>query len=51
MAELLLAHRERSQVTASYHHHELETERPRALQYWADRLDLLVAAEKSQLAA
>lgn len=51
VVELLLAHKERNQVTASYHHHELEAERRRALQFWADQLDLLAAAEKSQLVA
>lgn len=51
VVELLLAHKERNQVTASYHHHELEAERRRALQYWADQLDLLGAVGKSQLAA
>lgn len=50
MVELLLAHKEPNEMKASYHHHELETER-HALQYLADQLNLLAAAEKSQLAA
>ncbi|CAG9189529.1 Integrase [Paraburkholderia tropica] len=39
IVELLLAHAERSQTAASYHHHELEPERRRALQYLADEID------------
>lgn len=39
VVELLLAHTERSQTAASYHHHELESERRRALQYLADEID------------
>lgn len=39
VVELLLAHTERSQTAASYHHHELEVERRRALQYLADEID------------
>lgn len=39
VVELLLAHTERSQTAASYHHHELESERRRALQYLADEVD------------
>jgi integrase len=39
VVELLLAHTERSQTAASYHHHELEQERRRALQYLADEID------------
>ncbi|CAE6747468.1 tyrosine-type recombinase/integrase [Paraburkholderia domus] len=39
VVELLLAHTERSQTAASYHHHELEAERRRALQYLADEID------------
>jgi integrase len=39
VVELLLAHTERSQTAASYHHHELEGERRRALQYLADEID------------
>ncbi|MBY4734019.1 tyrosine-type recombinase/integrase [Cupriavidus pauculus] len=39
VVELLLAHSERSQTAASYHHHELEGERRRALQYLADEID------------
>ncbi|NPT46156.1 tyrosine-type recombinase/integrase [Paraburkholderia sp. 1N] len=39
VVELLLAHTERSQTAASYHHHELEAERRRALQYLADETD------------
>jgi hypothetical protein len=51
MAELLLAHKERDQMKALDHHHELETERRSALQYWANQLTLLTTAEKSELAA
>ncbi|MEX6581640.1 tyrosine-type recombinase/integrase [Ralstonia solanacearum] len=43
VVELLLAHSERNQTTASYHHHELEGERRRALQYLADEIDRLAA--------
>jgi integrase len=39
VVELLLAHTERSQTAASYHHHELESERRKALQYLADEID------------
>jgi integrase len=39
VVELLLAHTERSQTAASYHHHEMESERRRALQYLADEID------------
>ncbi|MFP6558223.1 tyrosine-type recombinase/integrase [Paraburkholderia sp. B3] len=39
VVELLLAHAERSLTAASYHHHELEMERRRALQYLADEID------------
>lgn len=39
VVELLLAHTEKSQTAASYHHHEMETERRRALQYLADEID------------
>ncbi|BEU50791.1 hypothetical protein MAFF211520_10830 [Ralstonia pseudosolanacearum] len=39
VVELLLAHTERNQTAASYHHHELEAERRRALQYLADEID------------
>ncbi|MEF9385056.1 integrase arm-type DNA-binding domain-containing protein [Ralstonia solanacearum species complex bacterium KE056] len=39
VVELLLAHTERSQTAASYHHHELEAERRKALQYLADEVD------------
>jgi integrase len=39
VVELLLAHAERNQTAASYHHHELEAERRRALQYLADEID------------
>jgi len=39
VVELLLAHTERSQTAASYHHHELEGERRRAVQYLADEID------------
>lgn len=45
VVELLLAHAERSQTAASYHHHELEGERRRALQYLADQIDLLATAK------
>ncbi|WP_322007991.1 tyrosine-type recombinase/integrase [Paraburkholderia tropica] len=43
VVEMLLAHTERSQTAASYHHHELETDRRRALQYLADEIDRQVA--------
>jgi integrase len=43
VVELLLAHSERSQTAASYHHHELEADRRRALQYLADEIDRQVA--------
>jgi integrase len=39
VVELLLAHTERNQTAASYHHHELEAQRRRALQYLADEID------------
>jgi integrase len=39
VVELLLAHTERSQTAASCHHHELESERRRALQYLADEIE------------
>lgn len=39
VVELLLAHTERNKTAASYHHHELEQERRRALQYLADEID------------
>ncbi|MGH8787936.1 MAG: tyrosine-type recombinase/integrase [Cupriavidus necator] len=39
VVELLLAHTERNQTAASYHHHELEGERRRALQYLGDEID------------
>jgi integrase len=39
VVELLLAHAERNQTAASYHHHELEAERRKALQYLADEID------------
>ncbi|MCU6498911.1 integrase arm-type DNA-binding domain-containing protein [Rugamonas sp. A1-17] len=41
VVELLLAHKERNQVTASYQHHELEGDRREALQFLADCLDRL----------
>jgi integrase len=44
VVELLLAHAERSQTAAAYHHHELPDERRRALQYLADQIDRLAAA-------
>ena len=47
VVELLLAHTERSQTTASYHHHELESERRRALQFLADKIDQLAASERA----
>ncbi|CAJ0849544.1 tyrosine-type recombinase/integrase [Ralstonia flatus] len=43
VVELLLAHTEGSQTAASYHHHELEAERRKALQYLADEIDRLAA--------
>lgn len=45
VVELLLAHGERNQTAASYHHHELEADRRRALQYLADQVDRLAAME------
>ncbi|WP_236002393.1 tyrosine-type recombinase/integrase [Paraburkholderia elongata] len=39
VVELLLAHTERSQTAASYHHHELEADRRRAVQYLADEIE------------
>lgn len=39
VVEMLLAHTERSQTAASYHHHELEADRRKALQYLADEID------------
>ena len=44
VVELLLAHKERNQVTASYQHHELESQRREALQFLADRIDSLANA-------
>ncbi|WP_244111906.1 tyrosine-type recombinase/integrase [Burkholderia diffusa] len=44
VVELLLAHTERDQVAASYHHHELEPERRKALQFLADYVDQLATA-------
>lgn len=41
VVELLLAHAERSQTAAAYHHHELPDERRRALQYLADQIERL----------
>jgi integrase len=46
VVELLLAHTEKSQTAAAYHHHELEPERRRALQYLADQIDQLAKAER-----
>ncbi len=43
VVELLLAHTERSKTAASYHHHELEGDRRRALQYLADQIDKAAA--------
>lgn len=45
VVELLLAHSERSQTAASYHHHELEVDRRQALQYLADQIDRLAAMD------
>lgn len=45
VVELLLAHSERSQTAASYHHHELEADRKKALQYLADQIDRLAAMD------
>jgi len=42
VVELLLAHQERNQITASYQHHEFEPQRRLALQFLADRIDELV---------
>lgn len=47
VVDLLLAHKERNQVTASYQHHELEDDRRRALQFLADRIDQLCVAARS----
>lgn len=44
LVDLLLAHKERNQVTASYHHHELEVQRREALQFLADQIDRLALA-------
>jgi integrase len=44
VVELLLAHTEKSQTAAAYHHHELELERRRALQYLADQIDRIAKA-------
>lgn len=43
VVELLLAHKERNEATAAYSHHELADERRRALQFLADRIDVLAA--------
>jgi hypothetical protein len=43
MIELLLAHSERDQTVAAYSHAELGEERKRALQFLADRVDLIAA--------
>jgi integrase len=45
VVELLLAHKERNQVTASYQHHELEEQRRTALQFLADRIDHLAGKD------
>ena len=45
VVELLLAHTERNQTAAAYHHHEMETDRRRALQYLADQIDRLAVAD------
>lgn len=41
VVELLLAHKEKNRVVASYQHHELEPQRRVALQFLADRIDQL----------
>jgi hypothetical protein len=46
VVELLLAHTEKIQTAAAYHHHELEPERRRALQYLADQIDQFAKAER-----
>lgn len=43
MIELLLAHAERNQSAAAYSHMELASERKRALQFLADRIDAITA--------
>lgn len=45
VVDLLLAHKERNQVTASYQHHELESQRRDALQFLADEIDRLAKSE------
>lgn len=45
VVELLLAHAERDSTVAAYSHHELADERRAALQWWADAIDTLAAAE------
>lgn len=49
VVELLLAHKERNQVTASYQHHELEPQRRAALQFLADRIDYLGSKASKQV--
>jgi integrase len=46
VVDLLLAHKERNQVTASYQHHEFEGQRREALQFLADHIEQLEAAAK-----
>ena len=43
MVELLLAHSEKNATVAAYGHMELAADRKRALQYLADRVELLAA--------
>jgi integrase len=50
VVELLLAHTEKSQTAAAYHHHELEPERRRALQYLADQIDRIAKVDAQQRA-
>lgn len=45
VVELLLAHAERNQSAAAYSHMELASERKRALQFLADRIDAITADE------
>jgi integrase len=46
VVELLLAHAERDKTVAAYSHHELPEERRRALQWLADRIELLAYGAK-----
>ena len=43
VVELLLAHSERNATVAAYSHMELAADRKKALQYLADRIELLAA--------